>query len=279
MATSSTSVSTYDPFSVFDSPEIRSFVFHPRRALGRGRGGEWLFFEVSEGVRIGCKFWGEGGRRPLILYFHGNGEIVTDYDDIAPEYLRRGMDLLVTDYRGYGLSDGEPTVRSILEDALVLFERIKQWLDSQGWAPPLFVMGRSLGSLPAVELSRAHQGELQGLILESASATNFRGLLSQLGLIPWDHPVWEEGRGFFNREKIRQVRLPLLIIHAERDSLIPLQEAHILYREAASEKKRLVVIPQADHNDLMFRDRELYFGSIEGFVKEVAGGPLPDKTR
>lgn len=279
MATSSTSASTFDPLEVLDSPEVRAFVFHPRRALGPGRGGEWVFFEASDGVKIGCKFWGEGGNAPLILYFHGNGEIVTDYDDIAPEYLRRGLQLLVADYRGYGLSEGEPTLRAVLEDAHEVFRGLRGWLLQRGWSPPLFVMGRSLGGLPAVEIAKAHQGELKGLILESTSATNFRSLLAEFGLLPWDHPMWEEGRGFFNWEKIREIALPTLIIHAERDSLIPLQEAEKLYREASSPEKRLVVIPGADHNDLMFRDPDLYYGSIEGFVKEVSGGPLPDQAR
>ena len=107
--------------------------------------------------------------------------------------------------------------------------------------------------------------------MESGSATNFRNLLDSFGLIPWDHPIWEEGRGFFNKEQIRRVEVPTLIIHAERDSLIPLSEAEELYRNAGAADKRLVVIPGADHNDLMFVDKERYFGSIEDFVKEVWG--------
>jgi len=260
-----------DPLEVLDVPEVLSFVFHPRRAFSRGRGGEVVLFEVEDGVRIGCKFWGEGRENATILYFHGNGEIVTDYDDIAPEYLRRGLNLLVPDYRGYGLSDGRPTLRAMLDDAHRLFRHATEWLKQRGFHGPLFVMGRSLGSLSAVELASSYREEFRGLIVESGSATNFRNLLDSFGLIPWDHPIWEEGRGFFNKEKIRRVEVPTLIIHAERDSLIPLSEAEELYRNAGAADKRLVVIPGADHNDLMFVDKERYFGSIEDFVKEVWG--------
>jgi alpha-beta hydrolase superfamily lysophospholipase len=87
------------------------------------------------------------------------------------------------------------------------------------------------------------------------------------GIVSFDNPVWEEGKGFFNKEKIRATTIPTLIIHAERDSLIPLEEARILYENAGSDVRKLVIIPGADHNTIMYVNLELYFGSITEFIE------------
>jgi len=258
-----------DPFAVLDRPEILQFVFYPRRVPLREpglKGARHLLFPVEEGVRIGCRLYEAAKEAPLIIYFHGNGEIVTDYDDIAPLYTQRGINLLVTDYRGYGFSDGRPTLSQTLKDAHRLFDLIKEYTLKEELSPFPFLMGRSLGSLCAIEVAKGHQEEISGLIVESGSATNFRYLLSRWGLIPYHHPLWEEGRGFFNKEKIAEVTVPTLIIHAERDSLIPLEEAKVLYERSGAKDKRLVIIPDADHNDLILRGRELYFEEIDAFI-------------
>lgn len=259
-----------DPLEILDQPHILAFVFHPRKAPeGSSSLGRDLMVEVEEGVRIGCRLYERGKDLPTIIYFHGNGEIAADYDGIAPLYLERGMNLLVTDYRGYGRSDGTPTLRLILGDAHILFRELRGTLIEEGFSPDLFVMGRSLGSLCAIEVARDHQEELRGLIIESGSATNFRWLLSQLGLLPFDHPIWQEGKGFFNREKIRQISIPTLIIHAERDSLIPLDEAKLLYESSGASRRELLIIPGADHNDLMWVGRERYFSRLADFVHSL----------
>ncbi len=66
--------------------------------------------------------------------------------------------------------------------------------------------------------------------------------------------------------RIRSITLPALIIHGERDSLIPLSEAITLHEEIGSQEKRLVIIPRADHNDVMLLGTEQYFSAIRDFV-------------
>jgi hypothetical protein len=59
-------------------------------------------------------------------------------------------------------------------------------------------------------------------------------------------------------------------LHGEYDSLIPLEEARDLFDNVATEHKRLVIIPGADHNDILIRDMGLYFGAVEEFVYAYA---------
>lgn len=258
--------------SALDRSELPGLIFHPRRAPGPGRGGQWAFFEVERGVRLGCKFWRAARGCPTLLCFHGNGEIVTDYDEIAPRFLERGINLLVADYRGYGLSEGRPGLVSLLQDAHRLLAEARRWLRDQREHGPLFVMGRSLGSLPALELALAHPEEVRGLVLESASADNFRHALHRLGLSTAGHPWWEEGHGLLPVERIRSLLVPTLIVHARYDSLVPLEDARRLYEACGAPLKRLTIIEGADHNDVMFVDPEGYYGSIQRFIATCSRG-------
>jgi fermentation-respiration switch protein FrsA (DUF1100 family) len=71
--------------------------------------------------------------------------------------------------------------------------------------------------------------------------------------------------------QIRSVTLPALVIHGERDSLIPSSEATALYEEIGSPQKRLVIIPGADHNDILMVGVDQYFAAIKDFVSRNSG--------
>ena len=252
--------------SLFDRPEISQLIFYPRRdppsddiALYR--------VEVEAGVSICCRFYPAPEAVATILYFHGNGETAGDYDLVSSLYTARGINLFVADYRGYGLSTGSPTIHNVLQDAHPIFERLREVLSEGGYPEAVFVMGRSLGSAPAIEVAFRSQDVLRGLIVESGFSAAFR-LLMYLGLpitVPSQH-----GEDFPNGEKMRSIRIPTLLIHAAEDHLIPLHEAEELLRLSVAEEKRLLVIPRADHNDLMMVGRDRYFRAIEEFIKRHA---------
>ena len=69
----------------------------------------------------------------------------------------------------------------------------------------------------------------------------------------------------------RSITLPALIIHGERDSLIPVNEGIAFHEAIASQEKRLVIIPGADHNDIMLLGTELYFSALRDFVFSGSG--------
>jgi len=253
--------------SFVDRPEIRQFIFYPRKdhsAEPSISNATNHFVEVVPGTYIGCRLYQVGADCPLILYFHGNGETVGDHDYIAPLYNQRGINLLVTDYRGYGISGGEPTFTNMIRDAHVIFKAANQIIDREGYSKRLFLMGRSLGSVPAVELASHYQKTLAGLIIESGFADISR-LLTLWGFTV-DRAFMDKMRRLSNLEKIQSVDIPTLVIHAEYDRIIPLEEGKRLYHNAAATDKRLLIIPNADHNDLMLTGMEQYFEAIEGLV-------------
>ena len=251
--------------SLLDRPEISQFIFYPRQDPVPQDDCLLYPVAVGEGISVVCRFYPAPEGVATILYFHGNGETAGDYDLVSSLYTALGINLFVADYRGYGLSSGRPTMSHIIKDANPIFERLKDVLRAGGYAEAIFVMGRSLGSAPAIETAFQSQDALRGLIVESGFSDAFR-LLSHIGL-PLKIPP-TGGEDFPNGGKMRSIRIPTLLIHAAEDHLIPLHEAEELLRLSAAGEKRLVVVPRADHNTLMMVGRDRYFQAIREFVQK-----------
>lgn len=261
---------------LLDRPEVSQVLFHLRRDIP-GRtvplGVLVTLIEVDEGVAVGGRFYQARSGAPTLLYFHGNGEIASDYDGIAPLYTRMGINLLVVDYRGYGISDGEPSASRLLADAIVVYEKTAPLLTEHALNPrPLFVMGRSLGSAAAIEIARHAGDEIAGLIIESGFAYTLP-LLAALGLRLKGADEARDGLGHL--DKIAQIHAPTLIIHGEADQLIPVENGHALYEHSGAVDKQLVTIPHAGHNDLLLTGQKTYFEAIRAFVERVESNQAP----
>jgi pimeloyl-ACP methyl ester carboxylesterase len=255
-------LSSQADYSVLDRPEILQVVFYPRRDWTPPPAGVRDFqVEVEPGVAVSCRFYPASPGDTCILYFHGNGEVACEHDWIAPLYNREGIGLFVADYRGYGRSDGTPTFSSMAADAHPIFSFFLEKVRSSGSDASLFVMGRSLGSHSAVELASRYAEELSGLIVESG-APNAARMAHRFGLS--SERMDELAQAVAAR--IRSIALPALIIHGERDSLIPVEAGIAFHEEIGSEDKHLVIIPGADHNDIMLVGGEQYFSAIKDFV-------------
>ena len=256
--------------NMLDHPEVLQVLFHPRREgirVLRPFDGRQIGVKVEPGLTVGGRLYPAGPKSPAILYFHGNGEIAADYDDVAPLYTRIGITLLVMDYRGYGRSDGTPTAHNLLVDAVTVFDAVRAIFEDNGLAPvQLFVMGRSLGSAAAIEVALHAGGQLGGLIVESGFANTF-ALLARLGVrIHTVDGLDEDRDGFGNPAKMARVTTRAMMIHGQADVLIPASDGQELYRRCAAADKHLVLIPGAGHNNLMMVGMSQYFEAIRTFV-------------
>jgi alpha-beta hydrolase superfamily lysophospholipase len=253
---------------MMDRPEVLDRLFFPRREsdVTHVPNAVTIRIKVAEDVAIGCRFYPEKPDGPNILYFHGNGETVPDYDYEAHIYRKRGLNLFVADYRGYGFSDGEPGCSSMIRDAHPTFRGFRTLLAERGFSGPLFVMGRSLGSGPAIEVAYHYQSELKGLIVESGFASG-RNQFRRLGVA---HLFDESAIGFGNDVKIREVKIPTLIIHGEQDMIIPASEGHTLLKISGASKKSSLFVAHAGHNDLMVEALDDYMAAIESFIASTA---------
>jgi alpha-beta hydrolase superfamily lysophospholipase len=255
-------------YSSFDNPLILSCLFHPRPDYGGGiptlQHAKNLLIDVEDDVQIGARFHCKDKQAPVILFFHGNGEIVSDYDDLGPVYLEKGVNFLPVDYRGYGRSTGVPTVTNMMKDCHIVFQYVKKWLSDHGFKWPVFIMGRSLGSASALELAHGYESEINGLIIESGFAYAL-DLLNTLGINTKALGL-KEDKGLGNIDKMRTFNKPVLIIHAENDHIIPLSEGKALYENCPSPNKKMLMIPGANHNTIFEFGLYDYMNAIKEFM-------------
>jgi fermentation-respiration switch protein FrsA (DUF1100 family) len=255
---------TPDP-TVLDRPDVLMVLFHPRPEAPAAYGGpaQDLMIPVAADVAVGARFHFQGQDSPNLLFFHGNGEIVADYDELGPVYNAQGINLLAVDYRGYGRSSGQPSVAALLADSHAILTFTRQWLAAHNFRGPLILMGRSLGSAAVLELAAAHPQQIDGLIVESGFA-HAAPLLRLLGIDP-DRIGFSEDQGFGNLDKIRTYKGPTLIIHAEFDHIIPYSDGEALYAASPADHKSLLRIPGANHNDIFLRGMTAYLEAVSRF--------------
>ncbi len=203
--------------------------------------------------------------RGTILFFHGNGELALEYVDIASIFLRTGINLISVDYRGYGKSSGYPTITSMIDDAHDIFEFVRKRIRQE--KEIMVVMGRSLGCAPALEIAAFYENKVDGLIIESGFAHTLP-LLVTMG-VDTDYFDIQERDGFGNDEKIKCFSKPVLIIHAEDDFLIPINQAEILFAAANSTNKKFLKIPDAGHNDIFFTGRNEYIQALNELMDTI----------
>jgi uncharacterized protein len=264
MHTSSQKENQMPDYSLADNPSTLRFIFYPREDVTPCPANAFdLHVPVGSQAAIICRFHVGHQEWPWILFFHGNGEVVSDYDEVASVYHEKNLNLAVADYRGYGASSGVPTLSDLVRDAHSLFEATKKALSEKGFRGDLWVMGRSLGSISVLELASHHPKELNGVIIESGFPSVVR-IIRHLGVPAPGIPLEAIDQACL--EMIQKIVIPTLVIHGERDTLVPLKEAEELYRHLGTKEKEMVIIPGATHNDIFYVGFQKYFEAIQRFV-------------
>jgi uncharacterized protein len=197
-----------------------------------------------------------------ILLCHGQtGNLATT---TRPEYYAdarsTGVNILAFDWRGFGVSTGDPSEAGLYVDAMAAYEFLRDSLR----VPPerIVIFGHSLGTAPAIEL--ATRVAAAGLIIEGApSSVRERGA----ELYPW-LPVNYVARIEFNSlGRIASVRMPILVMHAVGDARIPVAHGRRLYAEATAPKRFVELGGQ--HHDAFKRDSANYFREYRRFVESL----------
>jgi fermentation-respiration switch protein FrsA (DUF1100 family) len=246
--------------SIFDHPAVSANLFYPRPDFTPPeRGMRDLMVEVEPGVRLHARMHEAQGAVAHVVLFHGNGEVVSDYDDAARAFAEAGAALTVIDFRGYGRSEGEPSLRSLLADARPAFAAVSRHLSPL----PVIVMGRSLGSACAAEIC----GEpIAGIVFESGFS-DVAGFARRRGL-PASMITQDDVDTIGPLKKLSRCKSPLLVLHGERDTLIPATEGRAAYEASGASDKRLAIVPGRGHNDLSFHP--LYWEALADFVRRTA---------
>lgn len=257
-----------------DDNIISTILFHPR-AEEPGYVPTGIRTETASGnAKIGGYLHLHPRSDTLLLFFHGNGEIAADYDDIASFFTDCGISFWSVDYRGYGRSTGQPAYSHMFDDAKALLNDVSRVAQAVGRPfRHILVMGRSLGSASAIFLASHHGSKLSGLILDSPYADGLKLIyrLSGMALKKEDLPEFAD-----NIDLMKTADLPTLIIHGTIDQIIPITDARDLYYACPNAIKRLVEISGAGHNDLMFRDAGRYWSAAREHIMQSVSNPHSD---
>jgi uncharacterized protein len=224
---------------------------------------------ASDGVRLvawampvveGSGYW--------LLICHGNAGNISEagrpYHYAGLRGL--GLSLLAFDYRGYGESEGDPSEDGLYRDADAAYRYLR---DTLGVPPErIVVFGHSLGSAVAIEL--VSRVPAAGLILDGA-LTSVVDRAQEL--FPYAPVRWIAASRYASLERVGELALPKLFLHARGDEVIPIAHGRRLF-EAAAQPKRFVEL-RGSHGDTFDVDSAAYFGAIGRFVTELGRGVAP----
>jgi uncharacterized protein len=224
-----------------------------------------IWFAARDGVELNGWFLPGAADKPLVLFFHGNAGNLSDNLDYLNLLQRDGFPVFIFDYRGYGKSEGEPLRENDLyQDA----RGALSYLEGMGWQHERMIyFGQSLGS--AVALQMALEARPAGLVLES-SFTSMKEIVKHFSptayyLVGW----WGINLPFDNLAKINRVQTPVLLIHGDRDAVVPVEMTRQLY-DRAQPPKTLLILNGGGHCDVFTRDSSAYQAAWSGYLLSIA---------
>ena len=244
------------------------FVYHPEPWQDRdwarlsGLPLEDVWFQSADGVQLFGWSVEAPADRPVLLWCHGNaGNIISRLDNL--KYLcRMGLSVFLFDYRGYGKSQKyNPGENGLYQDAIGAYDyltRIRKIRPER-----ICIFGRSLGAAVAGEL--ATQRPASALVLESSFPSIEAVAKFHYGGLPVH---WLLGAEFRLIDRLPQLSLPKLIIHGDKDDIIPIELGRQVF-EVAKPPKDWYVIPGADHNNTYEVGGEAYFRHLGEFIKKA----------
>lgn len=242
-------------------PYISRTVFHPRISPFED------VFEVDCGdATLACHYREISRDSKTIVFFHGNGEVVSDYAYVFPNIMSiLHCNCFLAEYRGYGLSSGVPNLLNLIGDVEHIIRAIPQPLEK------LVVFGRSFGSLPAIHAVYKFP-EIPGLLLENGIAN----LLDYLVLfhLPSElsnsiDELYDEVKQHFNhKQKLQGFHGSALITHSLFGNILGVKHAYLLH-EWVPGLKYLKLFTQGTHNSIFFDNLKEYCELIYDLIASL----------
>jgi len=234
---------------------IESMFFYPDRAVyaspeRMGVRAENVTFQNKEGMTLHGWFLPATGKASAtVLHLHGNAANISNHLPLVSWLPARGFHVLMFDYRGFGRSEGKPSLDGVVEDALAALAYVRTRAEVD--ASRLVVFGQSLGGATALRmLARDATGVRLGVI-DSAFAS-YRGIARDVTRGGVLAPVAAVAVGVLPPEErdpiaaLKTIRVPLLFVHGKRDSVIPFRYSEELHA-VAGPPSELWLVPGADH--------------------------------
>jgi fermentation-respiration switch protein FrsA (DUF1100 family) len=196
--------------------------------------------ETSDGERVIIWHIPPREEKPVVVYFHGNGGSLAWRVERFRAISSTGLGLVALSYRGYGGSSGRPTESGLIADAMAAHAFAAERYPARGIA----LWGESLGSGVAVAVAGVRP--VNAVVLESA----FSSCADVGAAVYWYLPVRMLMKDQYRSDLIiGKVTAPVLMLHGDRDAVVPIELGERLY-SLITAPKRFVRFSGAGHNDL-----------------------------
>jgi fermentation-respiration switch protein FrsA (DUF1100 family) len=241
------------------------FIFYPSATVAltpRDVGIDFkdVHFSTRDGVTLHGWYIPHRGARSTLVWFHGNaGNIGHRVENIKLLRDQVEVNIFIFDYRGYGRSQGRVSEEGTYRDGEAALELVKKQFGAEPNRTILF--GRSLGAAVAAEM--ALRSPSQGLILESPFVSIREMARAVFPFLPIG-PLLKTR--YDTEEKVRKIKTPLLVLHGDRDEVVPFAQGKKVFA-AAPEPKTFFTISGAGHNDTYLVGGDRYFEQLKNFVE------------
>jgi pimeloyl-ACP methyl ester carboxylesterase len=248
-------------------------LFHPNNDRGdlnellkvTSNSNRRIYFHAFDGQLLhGCFFHNPSSRKIILLHPGNSGDIAGRLSFIQT-LLQAGASVFAYEPRGFGLSGGTPSMKSICEDGLAAFDYLTAQL---GYAAHRIVLyGMSLGVSVATQVSK--QRRANGMVLQSGFSSLEKIAKERMPLLRI-YPTWLFPRPLLDNVRIlANSHVPLLILHGDKDETIPPSHSREMYAKA-SNPKQFVLFQNSTHVEIHPLDLNLFVTTLRQFLSKLA---------
>ncbi|MFH0940548.1 MAG: alpha/beta hydrolase [Candidatus Omnitrophota bacterium] len=242
--------------------EVRT-IFYPTKELASfpGRAGldfQDVFFKAAGNVELNGWFIPSKNAKYTVLFCHGNAGNISHRIEKLKFFNELGCNVFIFDYEGYGKSRGKPSEANLYRDARAAYE----YLLSRDIAPDQVIgYGESIGGAVITDL--ASRQEMKAVILDSTFTSTKDMIRYAYPFLPY----WIFSSRFDSEAKIRNIKVPKLIIHSQDDEIVPFKLGRKLYEVSAQPKEFLKI--HGGHNSNFFESAGFLKEKISNFIRDL----------
>lgn len=265
----------------FNYSLYRPYLFHPEQLSEAnvrppqlsGIKGCNVVLTNPDGNKLHGWYFKQPGAKFTVLFNHGNGGNVSARQDTVSLLVAAGTSVFIYDYRGFGKSEGVPTIEGALDDVCTAYD----FLTKTERLPPeqIVVYGESLGVAFSAYLGSVRP--CAGLILQSGFVSLRKIAMRVLPVLSVYPPLLFPRQSLDTLAILKGKHPPLLMIHGCEDTVVPFAHAEELYA-AASQPKTLLTLPSCGHSDIASNVPREFERAVRSFLDRLEHTKLPSKT-
>lgn len=223
--------------------------------------GETITALFGKPLKIDGSIYSDSNSRPTVIFFYGNAMSLSDCIGFCRTWRQMGANVIGVEYPGYGLSTGKPSETAFYAAADAAYDYLAQRGDID--QTKIIAAGLSLGTGVAVELATRKPVAAVALFAPYTSIDDMAGVL-----LPWFPAKLILRHHFRNEEKIKSLKMPILIVHGQHDGMIPPEMSKRLEKAAVNAKVKTVFV-NSDHNDIFEAGREPLDDAMQELIQQI----------